>query len=77
MRNGNESVAQTVWPWAGVGLAVFIGAVDAEIMVGDRHSSHKAVNKPKVDLLKTPEMQAYMAVGGMPAVITLIDNVWE
>ncbi|CRG49789.1 colicin/pyocin immunity family protein [Yersinia wautersii] len=79
MRNGNESSrsdSMTVSGSRPSGVHWGGGGGRGNNGGGDRHSSHKAVNKPKVDLLKTPEMQAYMAVGGMPAVITLIDNVW-
>ncbi|CNF75872.1 colicin/pyocin immunity family protein [Yersinia similis] len=77
MRNGNESSRSDSMTVSGSRPSgVHWGGGRGNNGGGDRHSSHKAVNKPKVDLLKTPEMQAYMAVGGMPAVITLIDNVW-
>ncbi|SUP86827.1 colicin/pyocin immunity family protein [Yersinia pseudotuberculosis] len=77
MRNGNESSSSDSMTVSGSRPSgVHWGGGRGNNGGGDRHSSHKAVNKPKVDLLKTPEMQAYMAVGGMPAVITLIDNVW-
>ncbi|CNI35903.1 colicin-like bacteriocin tRNase domain-containing protein [Yersinia pekkanenii] len=47
---------------------------------GNRRGSNRGGNRNSkaavVNLAQNPELQSYMAVGGMPAVITLIDGRW-